>query len=224
MDVCTCLESELFRAFRHTIPSCWRLDPSLVGFESLRDVVGAIKSLDRRSDEIVTVLITGGRDDPLVVSVIVVALLPLLLARCAHDRDRVDEVVGELAIVISEFDSRDFSQWPAKAASRLLDRAWGRIRVPARRIPRLEPFDSLELSNHVIDERADPERVAVNRVALQTVRHRLASSGRGYQSVVRAWNTTVGLVDKDDTSPAERVQLKYARQVLRRCPYPELAV
>ena len=224
MDVCTCLESELFSAFRYTIPPRWRLDPCLAEFESLRDVVAAIKILDGRSDEIVTALITNGRDDPVVVTVIVVASLPLLLARCAHDRDRVDELVGELAIVISEFDSRDFSGWPAKAASRLLDRAWGRIRVPARRIPRLEPFDSLELSNHVIDDRADPERVAVNRVALQTVRHRLASSGRGYQSVVRAWNTTVGLVDKDDRSSAERVQLKYARQVLRRCPYPELAV
>lgn len=188
MDVCTCLESELFRAFRHVIPPRWRLDPSLAGFESLLDVVEAIKNLDGRSDEIVTALITRGRDDPVVVTVIVVALLPLLLARCAHDRNRVDELVGELAIVISEFDSRCFSRWPAKAATRLLDRAWGRIRVPARRIQRLEPFDSLELCNHLIDVQADPERVVVNRVALHTVRDNLAASGRGYQSVVRAWN------------------------------------
>lgn len=126
-------ESELFRVFRHTIPSCWWLHPSLAGFDLSAMFVEVIKNLDRRSDEIVRALITLGRDDPVVVTVIVVALLLLLLARCAHDRDRVDELVGELAIVISEFDSRDFSRWPAKAASRLLDRAWGRVRVPARR-------------------------------------------------------------------------------------------
>ena len=51
MDVCTCLESELFRAFRHATPPCWRFDPSLAGFQSLPDVVKAIKKLDGRSDE-----------------------------------------------------------------------------------------------------------------------------------------------------------------------------
>ena len=62
----------------------------------------------------------------------------------------------------------------------------------------------------------------MNRVALDEVRRSLASSGAGYRSVVRAWNTAVGLVDKEDRSADERVQLKYARRVLRRCATPEL--
>jgi hypothetical protein len=104
----------------------------------------------------------------------------------------------------------------------LLDRAWGKVRVPARRVRRNVSADPQLLCRTIVDERTDPERVAVNRVALAAARDSLARSGPGYVSLVRAWNTAVSLIDKDDRDAGERVQLKYARRVLRRCASPDL--
>jgi hypothetical protein len=224
MDVCVRLESDVLRSHRRWLPVGWIAAPGLRGYGSLAALVSAVKRLDWRSDEILTALLARGPDDHDAAETIIVALLPMILGRCSHDRDRVDELVGELAIVVGDYmaGTLTLDGSPRRVANILLDRAWGKVRVPARRVRRNVSADPQLLCRTIVDERTDPERVAVNRVALAAARDSLARSGPGYVSLVRAWNTAVSLIDKDDRDAGERVQLKYARRVLRRCASPDL--
>jgi hypothetical protein len=217
MDVCRRLEDELMRlATRGGVPTAWVSDESLCTYDTLQDVVGTIRDLSEDSDDLLNALLARSGHDPLAVSTIAVALCPLALRRCADRRDRVDELVGELVIAVGEAAAGGLppSRRPRRMANRLLDRAWGRVRLPARRVTEPVVHDPVRLGTGLADRGPAPETVAVERVALGELRRFLAAPGHG--SLARAWNTAVSLAEAEERSRADRIRLSYARKVLRR--------
>ena len=101
-------------------------------------------------------------------------------------------------------------------ANVLLDRAWGRVRRPARRIREPSVADPIELSWRLVDPAPDPADLAVGRVALDGLVRSMTSAAASHASTVRAWNTAVSLAEVDERSASDRIRLKYARKVLRR--------
>lgn len=102
MDVCRLLEVEFERSCGGRVPDGWGRDPSLCLYVDLVDVVRDVRRLDARSDGVLAALVRRSPTDEWVASLVVVASLPLALARCRKGRAQVDELIGELAIAIGE--------------------------------------------------------------------------------------------------------------------------
>jgi hypothetical protein len=221
MNVCRLLEADLDRERAGRLPPSWTQDPTLGLCHSVDDVLRDVRRLDARSDQLLAALIDRGLSDKRAVSVVIVALLPLVLARCTGGRTQVDELIGELAIVIAEAAAGELAPSGRRVANRLVDRAWGRVRLPARRVCRPLPIDPIEM-----DLRAgrglDPADVAALRVDLERSVRWLSVAGPAYGATVRAWNTAVDLVDADSRTPSELSRLKHARRVLRRSRVADL--
>jgi hypothetical protein len=222
VDVCRLLESSVSRARRSSIPSVWAQEPAFGSCATLDDVVHGVRGLDERSDELLGALVRRARFDELAASVAVVALLPLALARCTKGRDQVDEVIGELAMVIGDAAGAGVPMAGPGVANRLLDRAWARLRRRDRRNLHWHACDPLGLEWRLADHGADPAEVAACRVDLQRAVRWLSAAGPTYGAATRAWNTAVSLSGSEPPSPAVRRRLKYARRLLRRSPVAAL--
>jgi hypothetical protein len=215
MDVCSSLEAEVRRS--RTLAD-WDDEPVLGGLSSIDEVIDHVRRLDAHSDEVLAALLRLVRGDRRAVAVVVVALLPLALGRCGRSAvgGRADDLVAELALAIVEASERSLDGSTRRIANVLLDRAWAELRRPARRTTEATPADPADLSRILVDAQPDPADVALARVQLDGLLHRLATAGRAHSKTIRAWNTAVALADRDERSEAERYQLKYARTVLRR--------
>ena len=123
MDVCTLLDSELHHPSRRRLPAEWLADERLGGSGSFADLCDAIRGLGDASDRVLAALLDRGRHDPLAGKVILAALGPLAIARCGGERVMVDELLGELAIVIGEIWDGGLGASHRRIANRLLDRA-----------------------------------------------------------------------------------------------------
>jgi len=192
-------------------------------YVDLVDVVRDVRRLDARSDGVLAALVRRSPTDEWVASLVVVALLPLALARCRKGRAQVDELIGELAIAIGEAAIEGLEPSQRRVANCLLDRAWGRVRRPARRAHHPAVCDPRDLEWMIVDDRHDPADVAVQRADFDRTARWLAAADGAHRSTVRAWNTAVSLAETDERSPQDRARLKYARRVLRRSPAAVLA-
>jgi hypothetical protein len=182
---------------------------------SIRDLIGDIRSLGDESDVAIQALLEAAPRDVFAVEVVIVALLPLALAR-VRSSEHVDEVIGELAIAVGEAAREGLPPSRRRAANVLLDRAWGQVRRPTRRVREPVVVDPVELHRRLIDRDRNPADVAVDRVMLDAVVAALRTEGSFRAPVVRAWNVALSLCDVEDRSESDRIRLKYARQVLRR--------
>ena len=83
------------------IPVGWGDCATLRPYGSVGALARQIRRLDDQSDAILLALLGGpARQEDLCGSVIVTSFLPLVMRRCRRNRERVDEFVGELAVVI----------------------------------------------------------------------------------------------------------------------------
>jgi hypothetical protein len=212
MDVCYSLELDIRtgRALRRQVAgrTC-----GIVG--SIGELIGDIRSLGDESDVAIRALLEAAPRDVLAVEVVIVALLPLALAR-VRSREQLDEVIGELAIAVGEAARDGLPPSRRRAANVLLDRAWGQVRRPTRRVREPVVVDPVQLHRRLIDRDRDPADVAVDRVTLDAVVAALRNEGSFRAPVVRAWNVALSLGEVEDRSESDRIRLKYARQVLRR--------
>jgi hypothetical protein len=142
------------------------------------------------------------------------------MARCAKGRVQVDELVGELAIVIGDASADGLAD--ARVATRLVDRAWARFRRCEQRSRRSYPCDPVGLTWSLADDGPDPAEWAATRVDLERAIRWLSAPGPTYRSASRAWNTAVSLSAGVERSPSARRRLKYARRQLRRSPVADL--
>jgi hypothetical protein len=212
VDVCDSLESSLRWRCRGQ-----RLDGRHLGVAvAVDELIAEIRALGDDSDDVLRALLRAADRQGYAVEIVIVALLPLALSRCRHSRDRVDELIGELAIVIAEAAREGLPASRRRVANILLDRAWGRAREPARRVREPVVMDGLDLGWRLVDRSPDPADVAVDRVMLDGLAERLRARASSHASVVRAWNVAVSLADAEERSSSDRIRLKYARQVLRR--------
>jgi hypothetical protein len=218
VDVCPLLEADVYRS---NVLARWSQDSVLSGYRRVEELIDDIRSLATASDAAVRALVGAAVADDRAAATLVVALLPLSLSRCAGSRDRVDELIGELAIVIAEAAISGLPPSRRRLANVLLDRAWARVRVPARRVREPVVADPVDLGR-LVDPQPDPADVAVGRVALEGLVRSMATAESWQATTVRAWNTAVALAEVEQRTYAERIRLKYARKVLRRALSAEL--
>jgi hypothetical protein len=188
------------------------------------DLISAIRDCGAASDRLLQALLERGPADPSAPVVIVAALLRLCLARCRGDDRRVDDLAGELGVVLGEAWRGTLPTSERRLANVMVDRAWGRVRASRRKGDWLHtvgldavPDDELAVSS--------PEDLIVTQLAVSEfgdqVRRRAVGPGRR-ANVAQAWGTAVSLVDRVDRSREERNQWVYARTVLRRHVTPDL--
>jgi hypothetical protein len=207
---------------RRALPDEWRDDRRLDGVRSVDEVVAAIRRLDEQSDIVLRALLDVRDRQQTAGELILAALVPFVLTRCVGRPDRVDEFVPELAIVIGEErEARVLRSTTRRVANQLLDRAWGRVRLPARRVNQPIAVDPVRLHRRLLAVEPDPADVAVEHVDLSAANDLLAGCRRSDAAVDRAWRTAVHLIDVDGRTERERQQLNYARRILRQSIGPQ---
>ncbi len=201
---------------RRVLPNAWRDDRRLDGLASVDDVVTSIRVLDPQSDDVLRALLEVREQPQTAGEVILAALVPFVLARCVGRPDRVDEFVAELAIVIGEErEAAVLRSATRRVANQLLDRAWGRVRLPARRVHQPIAVDPTRLHRRVLGSEPDPADLAIARLELAAASDLLERCRRSDAAVDRAWKTALQLIDVDGRTERERQQLNYARRILR---------
>ena len=219
---CGALDVCLQALRRRALPGEWRVDRRLDAVESVDEVVAAIRRLDKQSDIVLRALLDVCDRQQTAGELILAALVPLVLTRCVGRPDRVEEFVAELAIVIGE--EREVGvlrSTTRRVANQLLDRAWGRVRLPARRVHQPIAVDPVRLHRRLLAVEPDPADLAIERVDLAAANDLLAGCRRSDASVDRAWRTAVHLIDVDGRTERERQQLNYARRILRQSIGPQ---
>jgi hypothetical protein len=219
VDVCPLLEADVYRS---GVLAGWSQDPVLSRYRRVDELIDDIRSLGTKSDAAVRALVGAAAADSRAVATLIVALLPLSLSRCARSRDRVDELIGEMAIVIADAAVSGLPPSRRRLANVLLDRAWAQVRLPARRVREPVVADPVEFGWRLVDPGPDPADVAVGRVALEGLVRSMVTAAPWQATTVRAWNTAVALAGREQRSYAERIRMKYARKVLRRAVPAEL--
>jgi hypothetical protein len=223
MDVCSLLELQVGHSRRKSIPDGWGDSSELAFAGSVGALIGVIRRLDDRSDRVLLALLEGGaRGDPLCTAVIVAALLPLVLARCRGHRDRVDEFVGELALVIATVDTDALRRSRRRVGGVLLDRAWDEVRRPFRRPSPVVPMaPDLLLATHEPEGRS-AEDEALGHLAFPEADAAVRRVGVERPWVVAAWTAALELADVADRDAVETRRWKYVRSVLQQHVAPEL--
>lgn len=207
---------------RRALPGEWRVDHRLDAVGSVDEVVAAIRRLDEQSDNTLRALLDVPDCQQTAGELILAALVPFLLARCVGRPDRVDEFVAELAIVIGEErEAGVLRSTTRRVANQLLDRAWGRVRLPARRVHQPIAVDPVRLHRRLLAIEPDPADVAIEHVDLAAANDLLVGCRRSDAAVDRAWRTAVHLIDVDGRTERERQQLNYARRILRQSIGPQ---
>jgi hypothetical protein len=200
-----------------------RLDVRHLGVgTSVDELINVIRALGQASDDALRAVLQTVDRDRYAVEIVIVALAPLVLSRCRHSPDRADELIGELAIVTAEAARDGLPPSGRRVANVLLDRAWGRVRKPARRVRKPVVIDAVDLGWRLVDREPDPADIADDRIMLDGMAARLRARSSSCTSVVRAWNLALRLADVEEPSASDRIRLKYARQVLRRSLAAEL--
>jgi hypothetical protein len=203
MDVCSLLELQVGHLCGEPIPDRWGHAQVLLDAGSVGALISVIRRLDDRSDRVLLALLEGGaRGDPLGTAVIVAALVPLVLARCRGDRDRVDEFVGELALVIATVDVEALRRSRRRVGGVLLDR-------------------DLLLVTHEPEGRS-AEDEALGHLAFPEADAVVRRVGVERPWVVAAWTSALELADVADRDAAEARRWKYVRSVLQQHVAPEL--
>ncbi len=208
--------------YRSNVLARWSQDPVLSRYRRVDELIDDIRSLGTASDAAVRALVGVAAADDRAVATLVVGLLPLSLRRCAGSRDRVDELIGALAIVIAEAAVSGVPPSRRRLANVLLDRAWAQVRLPSRRVREPVVTDPVEFGWRLVDPGPDPAEVAVGRVALEGLMRSMASAEAWQATTMRAWNTAVALAGVEQRSYPQRIRMKYARKVLRRALPAEL--
>ncbi len=213
---CGTLDGCLQHLRRRPVPDEWCNGRRLDRMESVEDLVAAVRSLDQRSDEVLRALLEADTQQETASEVILAALVPFVLARCAGRPDRVDEFLAELAIVIGEERQGGILRSTTRrVANQLLDRAWGRVRLPARRVHQPIAVDPARLHRRLLAAEPDPADIAVEHVDLASAYDQMVALRRSDTAVDRAWKTAAQLIDVEGRTERERQQLNYARRILR---------
>ena len=192
----------------------------LSGYLSFADLESAIGGVDDESDAVIDGLLGMPAADPLVATVLLAGLRPLVFLCRGRDRALLNELVTEVAIVIGEMRRvRPVTQ--RRLAYVIVDRARDRQRAGLRREFACRSIDPLTVAESMADDRAAVDEVVVERLRLDVLRGQVAASGD--VSLARSWNSLIELVDAPRLSQAERDRWKYIRRRLSGALGPDAA-
>ena len=211
MELACRLERELLRLTRNRLPREWSGLGAVAGCGTITELVLRVRCVGDDSDLLIDALLAVETAVEVADLVIEVAAVPLARRRSGRDRERFESMLTELALVIAEARRAESIESVRRRLPLLLDRSWDRV----RRSPSGFPAVVAESLDHLSDG-LDPYEGVLDRHVVEQLRARLAETAMASVGVVRAWNSAVILLDREDRSAADRDRLKYACRILRR--------
>ena len=194
------------------LPSSWLRQPRLAGFDDVAGVARAIGRLDNESDEVLGELLSLTSDDPLVTPVVLAGLSRLMLLCRGRDRDLLNDLTTEVAIVIGEMRRVRATRTNRRLGYVIVDRARDRQRAALRRQLRDPIFDPTVVAATVCEPGPEVDDVVAGRLRLLALRSQVEASGDA--GLARSWNTLLDLVETPRSSQADRDRWKYVRRRL----------
>ena len=188
------------------LPPSWPPEPALAAVGSFGELVSRLRRLDHRSDEALRALARlADAGEPEACLVVTAALLPLLIVRCDRRPELLAEAVPELAARMVEPAARNGRRCREPSA------APGGVAGPSR-LRRTVRWQVPDVGPRAAGGRRRPRpagsrTAAVDRVALEEFRRRLAAAPKGREAwrlMVRTASPTVAL------SSTERSRLAHA--------------
>ncbi|MEK7422798.1 MAG: hypothetical protein AAB131_03045 [Actinomycetota bacterium] len=201
------------------IPTQWFSSPAIVNFELFGEVAAAISRLDDASDTVLLALLM--LDDELTTPVILLGLRRLLFLCRGRDRDLLNDLTTEVAIVIGEMRRIRPTTTNRRLGYVIVDRARDRQRAALRRQSSSPIFDPKVFAETVADERPNLDDTVAVRLRLQALRAQVEACGD--PALTRSWNTLLELAETPRTSQADRDRWKYVRRRLLQHLGPEHA-
>lgn len=221
------LDAEFRRVAHRPSPCSWDLrspgGPNL----TLAQVAETIRRVGHPSDAVLRKLVVVDDHRDLATLTIMVGLMPMVLRRGVGERNVVDELLSELALVIGNAKTVGFQRDSARLAGVLVDRAADRLRWERRR-----PTEEVLVGpDRPVWRRPSacpgPEELVVERVYFEDVRRMLWRSGPKGKSLVRCWDVAVALaprwLDRPALAGQPREHYKHAVERLRAHGLPEQA-
>lgn len=194
------------------VPGRWSDSPVLGGFGSLGEIVAALGRLDSESDAVISELLARPLDDDLVAPVLLAGLRRLLFLCRGTRRELLDDLVGEVAIVIGELRRVRPLSHRRRLGYVIVDRARDRQRAALKREGGWRSIDPLDVADRLLTEATAVEDEALGRVRLGDLRDQVAASGD--RGLCRSWNSLVDLVDAPRSARVDQYRWKYVRRRL----------
>lgn len=194
------------------VPAPWTASPSLAQHESLAHIAIAIARLDNTSDSVLEALFSLDIDDRVVTPVILLGLRRLIFLCRGRDRELLNDLTTEVAIVIGEMRRVRPASFGRRLGYVIVDRARDRQRAALRRQLARPVFDPMVVAETVADASPSLEDLVVERLRLQALRDQVELSGD--PGLARSWNALLVLMETPRSSQAERDRWKYVRRRL----------
>ena len=194
------------------VPVRWLASPHLARHPSLFALAESVGRLDDSSDAVLRALLARDIDDELVAPAILLGLRRLLYLCRGRDRELLNDLVTEVAIVIGEMRRGGPPTVGRRLGYVIVDRARDRQRSALRRQLGRPVVDPVVAEETLADPAPAVDELVVQRAQLAEIRTDvLESSDAG---LVRSWNSLLQMVETPRSSQAERDRWKYVRRRL----------
>jgi len=221
MDICQRIDIEVAATFRAGLPSGWGDDPVLGHFTDAQRIIMAVRRSTFASDAAGLALLSRGEPESRLL--LMAAALPFALKECGGEvRERIDDVVSELALVIDAVGDRPVNRRGRRLVVALVDLAYDRLRKRERRARTPLPLaeEHPVWGHRRVGVWAEEEALA--RLTVFEIRRQLSSDPRIAAKAERLWDTAATLVEEGSLSQQDRNRLGHARRQLRQWVDPRL--
>ena len=221
MDICQRIDIEVAATFRAGLPPGWRDDPVLGQFSEPQQIIRAVRRSTYSSDAAGLALLERGEPESRLL--LMAAALPFALKECGGEvRERIDDVVSELALVIDSASDRAVNRRGRRLVVALVDLAYDRLRKRERRARTPLPLAEEHPAWRHRREGVSTEEEAIARLTVFEIRRRMSGDSRIAARAERHWDTAEALVEAGSLSQEDRNRLGHARRQLRQWVDPRL--
>lgn len=221
MDICHRVDIEVAATFRAGLPVGWHDDPVLGRYRCSQELIAAVRRSTYESDETGLALLARGEPEGRLL--LMAAAIPFALQVCGGEvRERIDDLMAELALVIDAAGDRPPNRRGRRLVVALVDLAHDRVRKRERRrrVPLPVPEEHPVWRCRRVECWNEDETMA--SLAVFEIRQRMARDPRIAAKAARHWATAVELVDAGSISEDDRNRLRHARRQLRQWTDPRL--
>ena len=221
MDICRRIDIEVAATFRAGLPPGWRDHPVLGRFSDPHQLIREVRYASFESDGPGLALLALGVPESRLL--LMAAAVPFALKECGGEvRERIDDMVSELALVIDTAGSRPPNLRGRRLVVALVDLTYDRLRK--RELRQRTPLPLAEehpvWSRRRVDVSSEDEALA--RLTVFEIRRHLSGNPRIARKAERLWVTASALVEEGPLSQQDRNRLGHARRQLRQWVDPRL--